>query len=331
MRSRKQKYENLELSTRILIKEAFKRKIKIDILDEKDNFIRLQSRSKVEYIKQATRTSADTYITALIMKNKFVTKKILEENNIKTPHGKILYNLDEAEKNYKNFKKINIVIKPNNTNFGIGISILKKNYSKENYINALKTAFTYDKTIIIEEFIDGNEYRFLIINDKVIGILKRIPANVTGDGIHTINELVRIKNKDPLRGKGYKTPLEKINIGEVEIEFLMRQKKNIDYIPQKNEVVFLRKNSNISTGGDSIDFTDEIIGEYKEIAIRAAKAVGAKICGADIIIEDINEKPDKNNYAVIELNFNPALHIHAFPYKGVNRFPEKYVLDLLGL
>jgi len=330
MNIKKSDCENLELSTQILINEALRRNIKVKVLDMKENFIKLKKGTMVEYIKQATKTSADSYITALIMENKAVTKYILNENRIRVPEGKIYYNLHEAEMDYELFKRKCMVIKPNNTNFGIGISILKDNFSKNDFINALKIAFDHDKTVIVEEFIEGKEYRFLIIDEKVIGVLYRVPANVTGDGVHTIQELVFEKNKNHLRGKGYKTPLEKINLGEFEKDYLKTQSKNIEYIPKKNEVIFLRKNSNISTGGDSIDFTDDVIDEYKKISIQSAKAVNAKICGADIIIKDIFKKPDKNNYAVIELNFNPALHIHAFPFKGENRNPEKHILDLLG-
>ncbi|MGG0815607.1 hypothetical protein ABE142_23525 [Paenibacillus alvei] len=66
----------------------------------------------------------------------------------------------------------------------------------------------------------GKEYRFLVTGDEVVGILHRVPANVVGDGIHTIEPLVHKKNKDPLRGRGYKTPLEKIQLGEAETMFL---------------------------------------------------------------------------------------------------------------
>jgi glutamate--cysteine ligase len=323
-------YRDMELSTQIIIREAMKRNVAVDVMDLHDNFIRLKRNDKTEYVKQATRTSADTYIAPLIMENKFVTKKILEENGIRVPYGKIYQNRDDAENDFESFGKKEIVVKPNKTNFGIGISILRDGYRRQNYKEALNIAFRHDSSVIVEEYIHGMEYRFLIINDEVVGILHRVPANVTGDGIHSVQELVEIKNRDPLRGKGYKTPLEKIRLEEMELEFLTRQGKSIHTIPENAETVFLRKNSNISTGGDSLDFTDAVRDEYKEIAVRAVKAAGAKICGADIIIEDINAKPSDNNYAVIELNFNPALHIHSFPYKGINRQPEKKVLDLLG-
>ena len=168
------------------------------------------------------------------------------------------------------------------------------------------------------------------MNDEVVGILHRVPANVTGDGVLSIHELVIEKNKDPLRGKGYHTPLEKIQLGEAESIFLKAQNKDFDYIPLFNEVVFLRENSNISTGGDSIDFTDEIPDSYKKIAVKAAQALGVKITGLDMIIPDYKQEATEDNYAIIELNFNPAIHIHCHPYKGKNRRLNEKLLDMLG-
>src|SRR5690606_32529210 len=100
-------------------------------------------------------------------------------------------------------------------------------------------------------------------------------------------------------------------------------------VPAAGEVVYLRENSNISTGGDSIDYTDEMPSSYKEIAVRAVKAVGAVFCGVDMIIEDIAKDADERNYCIIELNFNPAIHMHCYPYKGKNRRAEERILDLL--
>lgn len=323
-------YNGLELSTVILIKSAEKRGIIVDILDRDDNFIRLKTESKIEYLKQATKTSLDPYIVPLIMENKEVTKLILRENGINVPMGIKVKTIEEAFEHCHQFDGRDIVVKPNTTNFGLGVVILKELQCETNYRTALETAFNHDDAVLIEEFVTGKEYRFLIIGDNVAAILHRIPANVVGDGIHTFKELVAEKNKNPLRGTGYVKPLEKIKLEYPEIDFLKTQKKTIDDIPHQGETVFLRENSNISTGGDSIDFTDDIINAYKAIAVQAAKAVGAKICGADMIIQDISKPPDAQNYSIIELNFNPALHIHNYPYVGQNRHVEEKVLDLLG-
>jgi len=323
-------YKELELSTQIIINGALKRGIEVEVLDWDDNFIRLKKGNKIEYIKQGTKTSLDTYIAPLIMENKEVTKIILKEHNLNVPESTTVRRIDEAEKKYQDFIVKDIVIKPKSTNFGLGITILKKLRSKEDYMLAIKQALNYDSSVMIEEFIPGKEYRFLVVGDEVAAILHRVPANVVGNGSQNIKELVDEKNKNPMRGKGYVTPLEKIVLGSFEKDYLISQEKDITYIPVEGEVVYLRENSNLSTGGDSIDFTDDILDDYKVIAVESARAVGAKICGADIIISDVKARPDRNNHSIIELNFNPILHAHAYPSQGQNRHVEDNVLDLLG-
>ena len=322
-------YEDLELSTQILILDAIKRGIEFNMMDRLENFISLSDGEKVEYVKQATKTSKDSYITALIMENKLVTKDILKENNIRVPKGKDYDNIDEAKKDFRLFKDEKIVIKPKSTNFGLGISIFPGEYSREDYDKAVEIAFREDSSILIEEFMTGKEYRFLVIGEEVVGILHREPANVIGNGESTIEELVFEKNKDPLRGRGYKTPLEKIKLGEIEEMFLKNQGLSFKYIPKNGEKIYLRENSNISTGGDSIDFTDKIHPSYKEVALKSAKAVKAIICGVDMVIDNIEEEAKEKNHGIIELNFNPAIHIHCFPYKGENRKAGEKILDLL--
>ena len=323
-------YEDLELSTQILLKDAIKRGIKFEILDRKENFISLTVGEKTEYIVQATKTSLDSYSTVLIMENKLVTKKILEKNKIKVPKGGYYTNLEDAVDDLYKYQGTKTVVKPNSTNFGLGITILPKEFSPEDYQNALKFALEEDDSILVEEFIEGKEYRIFVLNDKVVGILHRVPANVLGDGKHSIRTLVEEKNKDVLRGTGYKKPLQKINLGEAEETFLAGQNLNFDYIPKKDETIYLRENSNISTGGDSIDFTDDILDEYKQIAIDSAKAADATICGVDMMIKDIKELPNDSNHGIIEINFNPAIHIHCYPYRGKNRDLGNKILDALG-
>lgn len=321
-------YEDLELSTQILMKEAIKRGIKVELIDRTENFIALTKKNHVEYIKQATKTSKDNYVTVLMMENKTVTKKILEKNNIRVPKGFEFSSLEEAIENLNEFKNDSVVIKPKSTNFGIGVSVFKDKVSEETIINALERAFKYDNTALVEEFIKGKEYRFLVIGDKVPGILHRVPANVVGNAKNTIKELVEIKNLNPLRGKGYKRPLEKIELDEDVKIFLREKGMTFNYVPNNNEIVYLRENSNISTGGDSIDYTDLMPEKFKKIAIESARAVGAAICGVDMIIEDYRD--ENSSYAIIELNFNPAIHIHCYPYEGKERKIGEEVLALLG-
>ena len=322
-------YEDLELSTQIIIGEALARGYAVDVLDRTDNFIRIRGKGKIEYVKQATRTSRDSYIAPLIMENKSVTKAILAETGIRVPAGEECSRADAGV--FPRWKGKAIVIKPKSTNFGKGVHILHPPFAEGDWNAAVDDALAYDDRILVEEFQAGREYRFLVVGDEVPAVLRRVPANVTGDGKMAIRELVERKNRNPLRGTGYTAPLEKIRLGGVETGFLALQGLTADSVPEAGRQVFLRENSNISTGGDSIDCTDDVHPSYKAIAAASAKAVGARISGVDIIADDVSRRADGENYAVIELNFNPAIHIHDFPWQGKNRRLEEHVFRLLGL
>ena len=323
-------YEDLELSTQLIISEALKLNLKVEILDKTSQFIRLSDDERTEIIKEATKTSADSYITSIVLGDKFITKKFLNENNIRTPKGEHYQKIDDALNDYLKYSKGKWVIKPTTTNFGIGITLLPENPEENIYKQAINKAFNHDQTILIEEFIPGIECRFLVINGICRAVLNRVPANVVGDGQHNIQQLIDLKNKDIKRGKGYKTPLEFLQKSETERGILAEQGLTFKSIPEKNKQIFIRKNSNISTGGDSIDFTDEVHENYKKIAEVAAKSVEAKICGVDVIMSNYKNPANENNHAIIELNYNPVLYFHEYPYKGKNRKTAKYVLELLG-
>jgi glutamate--cysteine ligase len=322
--------EDMELSTQLLLRESIRRGVSFEILDRLENFVRLKRGENIQYVRQATKTSLDNYASILAMENKVITKQILAENGIRVPKGSDYSNREIAKSDFHLFNNRAVVIKPKSTNFGEGISILKENSDVAVFERAVDIAFEAGDSILVEEFISGKEFRIFVMNDEVVGILHRVPANVTGNGKQTIRELVVEKNKDPLRGKGYRTPLEKIQLGEAELMFLKSQDKDFETIPAENETVFLRENSNISTGGDSIDYTDDIPESYKKIAVQAAQALNVKITGLDMIISDYTQEASADNYAIIELNFNPAIHIHCHPYKGKNRRLNEKLFDILG-
>ena len=111
---------------------------------------------------------------------------------------------------------------------------------------------------------------------------------------------------------------------------LKGQGYQMDSIPKKDEIIYLRENSNVSTGGDSIDVTDQIPDDYKKIAVDAVSALGVKICGIDLIIEN-TEVPasHQNAYGIIEANFNPSMYMHIYPYKGESRRLTMHMIQYL--
>ncbi|MFA5948528.1 MAG: carboxylate--amine ligase [Candidatus Gracilibacteria bacterium] len=321
-------YKDMDFSAQMIIREALKRKIKVEVLDRKNNFIRLIKGKKIEYLYDANYTSLDSQICTFLMENKFVSKIVLSEHGLKVADGGIYYSEESALRDFeKKYKKLDLIVKPNTTNFGIGINFVSKG-NKAEFINAIKYSFKFDSSILVEEFIKGEEYRFLVLGGKLEAIVFRRPANVTGDGIHTIKELIKIKNDDLSNYK--KITRDEILASEVEKNYLKTQGLSFSSIPKKGQIIFVRKNSNVATGGDAIDVTDDLHFGYKKIAEKAAKSVGAKICGVDIMIQDIKAKPTPKNYCIIELNPNPGLTIHRFVWGGKVRPVEKKTLDLLG-
>lgn len=314
-------YETFEATTQIIIEEIIKRKLPFDIIDPKNNLISVFYNNKEYIILEGTISDANSLIAYWISNDKWMTKQILERKAITQAKG-ILLKKDFQKENLENLK-FPLVAKPMNTDHGIAVSTNIQNQNE--LYQAVQNALKYSDNVIVEEYHPGREYRFLVIDYDVRAIAYREPANVTGDGINSIKKLIDLKNKN--RGDDYTHPLLKIKIDEEVIRHLQAQSITLDTVLKKGEKIFLRKNSNLSTGGDSIDITDEMPDFYKDVAIKSAKAAGLKIAGIDIIIKDLKTKPSPNNYIVVELNAPAMLSMHNFPYIGQNRHVEKYVLD----
>ena len=325
-------FDNMELSTQALMFDAIQKGLEMEILDENDQFLRLQFGEHFEYVKNGNMTSRDSYISPLIMENKVVTKKVLEKAGFNVPKSLEFTGIEQAVASYGLFEGRPVVIKPKSTNYGLGITIFQQGvHDREDFAKAVEIAFREDKEIMVEDYLSGTEYRFFVLGDQTLAVLLRVPANVVGDGVHTVAELVAAKNSHPLRGDGSRTPLKKIALGDIERLQLKEQGFTVDSIPAKGQIVQLRANSNISTGGDSIDMTDEMHPSYKALAVGITKAMGAAVCGVDLIIPDLKKpaEPNLQSWGVIEANFNPMMMMHIFPYQGKSRRLTQNVINML--
>lgn len=324
-------YEEMELSTQMLLFDAIQKGINFDILDEQDQFLKLWHKDHVEYVKNGNMTSKDNYVVPLAMANKTVTKKILADAGFPVPAGDEFTSLEQGLAYYPLIKNKQIVVKPKSTNFGLGISIFQEPASLENYQKALEIAFAEDTAVLVEEFIPGTEYRFFILDGHCEAVLLRVAANVVGDGKHTISELVAQKNANPLRGHDHRSPLEIIALGDIEQLMLAQQGYTPDDVLPDGKKVNLRRNSNISTGGDSIDVTETMDSSYQELAAAMATSMGAWACGVDLIIPDEMQIASKENpnCTCIELNFNPSMYMHTYCAEGPGQAITPKILDKL--
>lgn len=316
-------YEHFEATTQIIIAEILRRKLPFEIINETSNLIAVRHSGKEYIIHEGTISDANSLIAYWISNDKWMTKQFLKRAGISHARGALL--LPDYLPEMLQSLNFPLVVKPADTDHGIGVSAgLKK---REELTAAIVRAFEHSRKVIVEEHFPGMEYRFLVIDYQVRAVAYRVPANVTGDGTRTIAELIEKKNEG--RGTDYRHPLLKIKVDPEVIRHLGENSMTTESVPEAGQQVFLRQNSNLSTGGDSIDVTDEMPGFYKEVAIRAARAAGLKIAGVDVIVRDQRAEPGPENYIVVELNAPAMLSMHDFPYIGKNRHVERYVLDTI--
>lgn len=321
-------FENYSSSTKIIIEEALRMGIEVKPIDYQHLFeLRYRNCTRYGFNQVLTISSL---ISNTIINNKYLTKIYLRDCGMSVPDGKLFFSsqLKKAQK-YARFLGWPIVIKPVNDSHGKGVILdidNSKDFIKYWDINARR----YPQIIVEKQFI-GEEFRVLATKEKVLGVINRIPANVIGDGVHTIKQLIRVKNKDPRRAMNYwEGSLIKIRFNDLELEYLKKQKISLNDIPNLDKQIFLKSNSNISTGGDSIDVTDIVHPSIKKIAVDVINSIpGLEYAGIDLMTKDVTKKQSKLSYEILEINDSPGIDIHHFPYQGKPRNVAGELLKLL--
>lgn len=311
-------------STKAIYVEAKKRGIPVTRIGN-GSLIQL-GYGKYSRLIQASLTDLPSCISVDIASNKDITKKILRDYMIPVPDGDITHSVEGAIFTAKNIG-FPVVVKPLDGNQGKGVTV---NVNTEEEVKAaFIEAKKYSNSVLVEEYINGNDYRLLVVGNKVSAASERRPPFVTGDGIHTIWELVEIENSNELRGVDHEKPLTKIKLDDLAKKVLHSQGCDENYIPKDNEVIFLRYNSNISTGGTARDCTEEVHPLNAELAVKAAKALGLDIAGIDVCCEDISKPLYEQKGAIIEVNASPGLRMHIYPSAGESRNVAEDIINMM--
>jgi cyanophycin synthetase len=311
-------------STGSVVNAAIARNIPFSRMTE-GSMVRFGWGSKQRRI-QAAEIDATSAIAEAIGQDKELTKKLLSAAGVPVPMGRAVSDADDA---LKAALEIGwpVVVKPLDGNQGKGVTV---NIVSEAQLRAAyAVAIEFRDRILVERYMPGNDFRLLVVGDKLVAAARRDPPKVLGDGVHTVAQLVDQVNQDPKRGEGHSTSLTKIRFDEIAHACLAGQGFSAESIPAKGERVNLRNNANLSTGGSATDVTDDVHPDVAARAVAAAHMVGLHICGVDMVCDSILRPIEEQGGGVVEVNAAPGLRMHLSPSFGKGRAVGEAIVSML--
>lgn len=265
---------------------------------------------------QAAEIDDTSAIAEAIAQDKDLTKELLAAVGVPVPSGRPVNDVDDA---WKAMQALGgrVVVKPLDGNQGKGVTV--NIATREQLALAYTAASAISSKVLVERFIPGNDFRLLVVGNKLIAAARRDPPYVTGNGEHTVAELVAQVNLDPRRSAGHATALSYIRIDHIALTRLSMQGLTPESVPPQGTRVILRNNANLSTGGSATDVTDDVHPEVAARAVEAALTVGLDICGVDVVCRTVFAPLEQQGGGIVELNAAPGLRMHLSPSFGKSR------------
>lgn len=306
---------------KIIINEARRRGIGVEIIDEESGYFNLTfgGRSLVCHESLSEITSA---IAFNICSDKTMTRRLLCQYNLSCPDQMVAGDKSQNESFFKKYERI--VVKPAVGEQGKGITINPQTVADLH--NAVRNAKQVYEQVLLEEFIEGEDLRIIVINFEVIAAAIRQPAQIVGDNKSTVKNLLikQSRRRASATGNESRIPIDD------ETERCVREKGyTFDSVLPLGEVVPARKTANLHTGGTITDVTSDLHPALAQAAIMAAEIINIPVVGFDFIVDS----PEKPDYKIIEANERPGLANHE-PQPTAERFidllfPQTKVIPIL--
>jgi cyanophycin synthetase len=311
-------------STAAIVEEARRRGIPVRRLNAR-SLVRLGLGRNLRRV-QATLTDHSSSIAVEIAQNKEETKRVLSSVGLPVPSGAVVRTLDRALASAADLG-YPVILKPHDASHGRGVS------TRLDTPGDLEAAWAavrgVSPRVIVERFQTGRDFRVLVVGGRFVACAERVPAHVVGDGRSTIDVLIDDANRDPRRGLGHRRSLTTLPRDSHTVEFLAQRGLTLESVPAAGERVLLRATANLSTGGTSVDRSDEIHTENIVCCEMAAGAVGLDIAGIDILSPDISVPFRENGAVILEVNAAPGLRMHTHPAVGTPRNVAAPIVDML--
>ncbi|MEA3357093.1 MAG: ATP-grasp domain-containing protein [Patescibacteria group bacterium] len=264
-------------------------------------------------------TPINNSVSMALASYKNTCNKYLSQQGLPVPKQEAVTQVEQINAFVKKLSKLQssgckpqIVIKPNRGFGGSGVTILpstKREIESGFHLAHQKSLSKSEPKVLVEEFVAGENYRLLVLGNKVIAAAHRLSASVTGDGKNPIQNLITKKNKQ-LKKLARPTILVDAETDQT----LAKEQMTLNSVPVKGQIVRLRINCNLCSGGSTRECLGEVHKKYLQVAIDATTAIGLKLTGVDLITPDITNPNVK--FAINEVNHDPGLRIHYMPDEG---------------
>lgn len=302
------------VETRLMARAAIDKGLEVEVVSPKIFIAKNTEKSEVFGQNMG---SSISHIAKTITWDKELTKKFIRRAGVRSPEG-IMFDVkkgrDSAVEFMERCGERPLVLKPLKGILGINVFLDITNV--DDMLRKCDIISKRFKSAILEEQVQGIECRYLVVGDQVKGVMLRKPAHVVGDGEHTIQELVKRKNTDRQGRLG----LKKIKVDSETLSLLGEQGVSVGTVPEEGQYIKLKRVSNLSQGGDSVDITDDVHQDIKDIAVAAMQSIPTlSYAGIDIIADDHFSSASEQNVHVLEINWNPMIRMHHDPTYGKAR------------
>lgn len=256
--------------------------------------------------------SNESSVGAKLATHKGHTHRFLERAGVAAPAARQVQGVEAALAFWRGLG-CPVVVKPVQGTRGRAVAL---GLDDESSIREAFAQAQSERGVLVEEQVQGSEYRFFVVGGEVLAVLGKDPAHVVGDGIATVEALVEAKNQ--LRAMNPRLMTGLIPLDEVASRNLHRQGVDWQSVPRSGQRVVLRQEANISMGADTFDATDLVSQRSKSIAVAAVQALpGLDWAGVDVMLADSAD--EQGDVRIIEVNTCPGLGGHHFPMRGQPR------------
>src|SRR3954468_8321995 len=303
--------EELNPYARIIAEEALRRGIRVEVTDAQSGELCLSVGGRTV----TTLESLSEFTTAVAMSrcdDKRVTRRFMERAGVRVATGTVACEGDLEAARALLAQVGEVVVKPARGEQGKGITVGVTD--DDGLERAVRLALQFCPDVLVEELVDGDDLRVVVIDHEVVAAAVRRPAEVVGDGRSSVRELVRSTSRRRERATGGESS---IPLDDTTAEVVAAAGHGLDDVLGDGEGLRVRRTANLHTGGTIVDVTDRLHPDIAASAVRASRAIGIPVTGLDFLVPDV-EGPE---HVFIEANERPGLANHE-PQPVVERFVD---------